>query len=70
MSKSPFIEKEKEIMGLLVEAHNKFIELKQTHPSDITEWVDGIHRCQHILQARIVRRDYPDDFYNPLSNKE
>jgi len=63
MSK-PIPKEEKEIMDLLVQAHNKFIQLEPTHPSDISEWVDGIHRCQHVLQARIVRRDHPDVFFS------
>ena len=61
--KKPFTKVEQEIMDLLVEAHNKFVELKPTHPSDITEWVNGIHRCQKTLMARVVRRDYPNEFY-------
>jgi hypothetical protein len=62
--KKPFTKEEKEIMDLLVEAHNKFAKIEQTHPSDINEWVDLIHRCQSILQGRVVRRDYPDVFHS------
>ena len=62
--KKPFTKEEKEVMDLLVEAHNKFAKIEQTHPSDINEWVEGIHRCQSILQGRVVRRDYPDVFHS------
>lgn len=55
-------EKEKEIMDLLIQAHNKYVLLKPTHPSDVPDWADGIHRLQDILNRRIIRRDYPEDF--------
>ena len=57
-------EKEKEIMELLLKAHRKFVEIKQTHPSDMAVWVDGIHYCQGVIMQRIIRRDYPDEFYS------
>jgi hypothetical protein len=60
----PFTKEEKEVMDLLIQAHNKFIKIYQTHPSDIKDWVDGIHRCQSILKCRVVRRDYPNHFYS------
>lgn len=55
-------DKEKKIMEKLVEAHTLFTELKQTHPSDISEWVNNLHGLQKIIGMRIVRRDYPEDF--------
>ena len=55
-------EDEREIMNLLVEAHNKFTEMESTHPNKISEWVDSIHRLQDLLGMRILRRDYPRDF--------
>jgi len=60
--KNPFTKEEKEIMNLILQAHNKFIKIEQTHPSDMPEWVDGIHKCQSIIINRIVRRDYPETF--------
>ena len=62
--KNPFTKKEQEIMGLLVKAHNKFIEMEQMHPDDIREWTDGVHKCQGVLKGRVVTRDYPNIFYN------
>lgn len=55
-------EEEREIMDLLVQAHNKFRLLKMTHPNDILEWCDGLHDMQGVIANRIVRRDYPNDF--------
>jgi hypothetical protein len=33
-------DKERSIMNKIVEAHSEFIQLEQTHPSDIKEWVE------------------------------
>ncbi len=63
MSK-PFTKQEKEIMDLLVEAHNKFVKMKKTHPNEITDWINSIHRLQDLLGARVLRRDYPNEFYS------
>ena len=63
-SKNPFTVKEQEIVDLLTEAHNKYIELKEMHPDDITAWKSGIHKCQNVLRGRVVIRDYPDVFYS------
>lgn len=67
--KKPFTEQEQEIMNLLVEAHNKFVEMEQMHPDDMREWVDGIHKCQNVLKGRVVTRDYPDVFFNSVVGK-
>jgi hypothetical protein len=58
----PFTKAEGEIMSLIVEAHNKFSALERTHPMEITEWVDAIHRLQDLLGSRVLRRDYPKTF--------
>ncbi len=60
--KQPFTEQEQKIMDLLVEAHNKFIELETTHLMETTEWVSSLHKLQDLLGARILRRDYPNFF--------
>lgn len=66
--KEPYIDTEKEIMNSLVNAVNLFSKLKQTHPSDRKDFVDGIHICQKVLGMRILRRDYPENF--PTYTKE
>lgn len=55
---------EKIISELLVEAHNKYAILPTQHPSDINEWVYALHSLQKLLAMRLVRRDYPNDFYS------
>jgi hypothetical protein len=43
----------------LIEAVNAFGALPRQHPSELPDFVDGIHRCQDQLALRIVRRHYP-----------
>lgn len=62
MDKKPFTKEEHEIMGLLIEAHNKFIALERKHPMEVQEWVTPFHHLQNILIARVAARDYPDYF--------
>ena len=61
-NKMPYIKTEEEIMNHLVEASNLFNKLEQTHPSNIIDFVDGIHKCQDVIMHRIVQRDYPEEF--------
>ena len=65
--KEPFTKQEKEIMDLLVEAHNKFMNLQLTHDNELSEWILNFHRLQDLLGARVLRRDYPETFYS-ISN--
>ena len=58
----PYQKEEKEIMDSLVLAFNKFIKLEQTHPSHISDFVQGIHLCQSQIMNRILQRDYPEVF--------
>ena len=57
-----FTEEEKQIMNKITEIHNLYIELEQTHHSDITEWVSSIHSLQKTIGMRILRRELPDTF--------
>lgn len=69
--KKPFTENEQVVMDNLVAAWNGFQKLVKQHPSDLDEFIDGLHRCQNVLSLRILRRDYPDRFVSPLlDNKE
>lgn len=69
MGDNPFTEEEQEIINAMVAAHNKFVTLIQTHPNDMEIWVDGIHKCESVLQSRILRRDYPEVFQT-ITDKE
>lgn len=68
MKKEPFTKQEKEISNLIVKAHNKFLKLEKTHPSDLNEWIIALHGLQSLLMARVLRRDYPDTFYSMDEN--
>lgn len=59
---APFTLEEQKISNSIVAAHNEFIKLEPTHPSDIVDWVNAIHTLQRILGGRILRRDYPETF--------
>lgn len=59
---NPYTDIEKEIMDNLVAAVNGFSKIEQTHPNHAPDFVDGIHMCQHVIQHRILQRDYPDTF--------
>lgn len=58
----PYTSKEKKVSDLLVDAHNTFLELEETHSSEKLEWLTHIHGLQSILSMRILRRDYPQTF--------
>lgn len=57
-----FTEREQEIMNKIVEAHNMYVNLYHTHPSDLPEWVNSIHDLQKILGMRVLRRELPETF--------
>ena len=61
--KEPFTKEEKEIMDLLEQAYEKFIELERTHPHEMQEYVYAYHQLQNLVCFRILRRDYPDTFF-------
>jgi len=50
---------ERVISEHLVEAVKAFGKLDRQHPSELREFVDGIHACQNQLAWRIVQRHYP-----------
>ena len=59
---------EKEILDNLVAAWNAFVKLPVTHPMELGDFCDGIHRCQYVLMAREARRSSPDVY--PIKKKE
>lgn len=55
---------EQEIMNYLFKSYNIFIKLEKHHPDELRDFTDGIHKLQGILAMRIVRRDYPEEWFN------
>lgn len=49
-------------MDNLVDAWNGFIKLEKQHPSENTDFMNGIHKLESILGMRILRRERPDIF--------
>ena len=62
METKGFTEEEQEIMTKLCEVHALYIKLEKQHPSDISEWVGGIHILQKLLGMRILRREHTETF--------
>lgn len=47
------------VMDALVAAVETFSLLERQHPSELPDFIDGIHRCQEQLALRVCRRAYP-----------
>lgn len=61
--KDGLTEREGIVMDSLVNAWNEYINLPKQHSSDLDDFCDGIHKCQHALMIRILRRDYPEGYH-------
>ena len=57
-------DREKKIIGHLVDAHADFVKLPQQHPDDSSEWVMHIHALQRIIMSRPTVRDHKEMFLN------
>lgn len=66
--KKAFTKDEDEVMDLLRKAHNKFVLMQKTHPSEMQDWVFFLHRLQGLMMERVARRDYPNEF-NSISKQ-
>jgi hypothetical protein len=61
-----FTEAEALINARLIEVINRFRQLPITHPADLPEVFQAIHRIQYVLGTRILRREHPDVFVTIL----
>lgn len=57
-----FSEKELEVMRLLAEAWNKFLELPVQYGWDQREFMHAVHHAQHLVMIRPTRRANPEQF--------
>lgn len=48
------------VMDSLIRAVEAFAKLPEQHPSEINEFIAGIHKCQDLMAVRIARRLFPD----------
>lgn len=55
---------EQEVLDLLIEAWNKYLDLPVQHNDDNNEFEKGIHQCQQIIALRVARKAEPEIFYN------
>jgi hypothetical protein len=62
MRKDGLTDQEGKVMGSLVIAWNEYVKLERTHPSELNDFADGIHKCQHQLAMKVLRRDYPEGY--------
>lgn len=60
------MKKEEEVLDLITEVWNNFLELDSQHPNEETEFCDAIHRCQYVIGLRFARESRPDLF--PIKN--
>lgn len=67
MRKDGLTDQEGKVMDALIAAWNEFVKLEQQHPNELTDFSDGIHRCQDLLAIRIARREYPEGW--PIKKK-
>lgn len=51
---------EREVLGFLSEAYNKFVRLPSQHPMEADEFCRAIHVAQGILACRVARKADPD----------
>jgi hypothetical protein len=51
---------EKHVLNLLADAWNAYLALPVQHPTEQTEFMYGVHRCQDIVAVRVARRADPE----------
>lgn len=61
---SGLTKQEEEIAEDILKVHHRYLGLPKQHPSDIDEWITGIHILQGLLMQRIARRLYPQYWKN------
>lgn len=54
--------KEVNIINLLQTIYEEYSSLDEQHDSDTPEFIEALHRLQHLIMIRSVRRKYPDLF--------
>ena len=62
MSENGLNDNENEVMDSLVQAWNAYVALPIQHTDDIDEFRSSLHRLQHLLMIREIRRIYPDSY--------
>lgn len=55
-------EKELNLIEILANVWNEYLQLPEQHCNDRQEFCEAIHRLQHLLMIRDARRNHPDVF--------
>jgi hypothetical protein len=53
---------ERKVLNLIGACHGAFAELPQSHPSDLPDFVNGVHIMQGLIMQRVARRAEPKSF--------
>ena len=53
-------EKELNLIEILANVWNEYLQLPEQHCNDRQEFCEAIHRLQHLLMIRDARRNHPD----------
>ena len=53
---------ERRVVNFIGKAHSAFAKLKQQHPSDISDFIQGVHIMQGLIMQRVARRADPKSF--------
>ena len=53
---------EKKVLKAIGLAQKEFVSLKQQHPSDINDFIQGVHIMQGLIMQRVARRADPKIF--------
>ena len=56
------MEQEKKVLEKLAEAWHEFLKLEKQHPDEISDFCDGIHKCQLVIGMRFARESNPEIF--------
>ena len=63
MRKNGLNEEEENVMVDVLSCYENYRKIsndKYSHPDDLREFIDAIHKIQSLLMSRIVRRLYPN----------
>lgn len=61
---------EAKCMSNLIDCWNTFIAMERTHPDELNDFKEGIHKLESILALRVVRRLYPEGWFSLKNNKK
>ena len=61
-SKFGLTKKEQAVLLDLIAAWNNFLDLSDSTQDDVDDFRRSIHECQRILAARLIARQFPEEW--------